>query len=36
MTTYVIPPSRGDYPVTFLTFNGGNNFVAVDNFDVFF
>ncbi len=36
MTVYLIPPCGGDNPVTSLTFDGGNNFVTVDNFDVFF
>lgn len=36
MTVYLIPPSRGDNPVTSLTFDGSNNFISVDNFDVLF
>ena len=36
MTVDLIPPSRSNYPVTSLTFDGGCDFVTVDGFDVFF
>ena len=32
----LIPPGRGNYPVTPLSFDGGCYFVAIDGFDVFF